>query len=396
MKLSYPQIILKPGRERSLLKGHPWIFSGALASVTGGPEPGEVVAACGSDGRPIALGFFNAVSDIAFRAVTADVTAAIDGAFWRRRLRGAAAMRRRVIPPETSACRLINAEGDGLPGLVMDRYGENLVVSIHTAGMERYRDDLLDAVVDEFRPTVIYERSEGPSRRLEGLEERVGFIFGDDTPSVVEITENGLRFQVDIVSGQKTGFFLDQRDNRALIRELSGGAQVLNCFSYTGAFTVYAVKGGADRVVSVEASAAANEAAAAHLTLNGFPVAAHPVIRADVFSYLRKTEEAFDFIILDPPAFAKAKRDIKTAARGYKDINLQAFKRLRPGGFLATFSCSNYIDEELFEKIVLGAAQDAGRPVRLLKKLGPGPDHPSNLAHPEGRYLKGLLLALLD
>jgi 23S rRNA (cytosine1962-C5)-methyltransferase len=396
MKGSYPQIILKPGRERSLLKGHPWIFSGALASVAESLEPGQVVCVCGSDHRPLALGFFNAASDIAFRSVTADVAAIIDGAFWRQRLRSAAALRRRIVPPDTTASRLINAEGDGLPGLVVDRYGDLLVVAINTAGMERYRDALWNAMAEEYHPHGIYERSEGQARRMEGLKDRVGSVTGNGPPEGVEIRENGLRFRVDIVSGQKTGFFLDQRDSRMLVQTLSGGAHVLNCFSYTGAFSVYAARGGADRVVSVEASASANEAAAAHLALNGFSVQAHPVIRADVFQHLRSTEDVFDFIILDPPAFAKAKRDVKTAARGYKDINLQAFKRLKPGGLLATFSCSNYIDEDLFEKIVLGAAQDAGHPVRFLKRLGPGPDHPTNLAHTEGRYLKGLLLGLLD
>ncbi|MDQ5987916.1 MAG: Ribosomal RNA large subunit methyltransferase I [Syntrophus sp. SKADARSKE-3] len=393
---AYSQIILKPGRERSLLKGHPWVFSGAVAQVAGSPEPGDIVCICGDDRRPLALGFFNAASDIAFRAVTTDIGATIDEAFWRRRLHSAAALRRKVLPPDTTACRLINAEGDGMPGLIVDQYGSMMVLSISTAGMERYREAALDAIVEECRPKVMYERSEGQARRIEGLEDRIGFVFGNDMPEVVDIRENGLRFSVDVVSGQKTGFFLDQRDSRMLVQSLSRDASVLNCFSYTGAFSVYAARGGAKRVVSVEASAVANEAATAHLALNGFSSDVHPVIRADVFQYLRRIEEVFDFIILDPPAFAKAKRDINQAARGYKDINLHALSKLQPGGLLATFSCSNFIDEDLFEKIVLGAAQDAGRPVRLLKRLGPGADHPTNLAHMEGRYLKGLLLGLLD
>ena len=396
MNHPYPRIILKAGRERSLLHGHPWIFSGALASVEGNPEAGQIVCACGSNQKPLALGFFNPATDIVFRALSADVDAEIDGAFWARRLESALAMRRRVLPSDTTACRLVNAEGDGLPGLIVDRYGEHLAVALNTAGMDWCRDDILDALVDLVHPRFIYERSEGPARRMEGLEDRVGFIFGDETAEMAEIIENGLRFRVDLVSGQKTGFFLDQRENRMLVRSLSRDAHVLNCFSYTGAFSVYAACGGAQRVISVEASAAANEAATAHLALNGFSVAEHPVVKGDVFQYLRKSESLFDLIILDPPAFAKAKRDIRTAARGYKDINLQALGRLQPGGLLLTFSCSNYIDEDLFEKIVLGAAQDAGRPLRLLKRLGPGPDHPTNLAHTEGRYLKGLLLSPMD
>ena len=396
MKQKYPKMILKAGRERSLLRGHPWLFSGAVASFPANAEPGQIVCAVASDQQSIALGFFNPSSDIVFRALTSEPDAVIDGEFWLSRFRLSAALRARVLPPETTACRLVNAEGDGMPGLIVDRYGDQLVMSIHTAGIERHRAEILRAMDEAYSPSGIYERSEGGARKAEGLRESVGAVSGAENPAVVEILENGLRFQVDIVSGQKTGFFLDQRDSRTLIRSLSRGAQVLNCFSYTGAFSVYAACGGAQRVVSVEASAAANEAAATHLSLNGLSAENHPVIRADVFQYLRKTEDLFDLIILDPPAFAKAKRDIRTASRGYKDISLQAMKRLRPGGLLATFSCSNYIDEDLFEKIVAGAAQDAGRAVRLLKRLGPGPDHPTNLVHTEGRYLKGLLVGLLD
>lgn len=396
MKHSYPRIFLKSGRERSLLRGHPWIFSGALASVEGEPEPGQVVCACTDQGQPLALGFFNASSDIVFRAVTTDTSTVMDDAFWRQKIRSALALRERIVPSETTAYRLVNAEGDGLPGLIVDRYGETLVVAVNTAGMEKHCKQIFHALAHEIRPRGIYERSEGGARRMEGLSDRMGSVMGGEPCVPIEIRENGLRFEVDIISGQKTGFFLDQRDSRLLMGCLSSGASVLNCFSYTGGFSVYAAWGGAARVVSVEASAAANEMATAHLAMNGFSAMGHPVIRADVFQYLRRTEEVFDIIILDPPAFAKAKRDIKTAGRGYKDINLQALKKLRNGGFLATFSCSNYIDEDLFEKIVLGAVQDAGRTVRLLKKLGPGADHPTNLAHAEGRYLKGLLLGLLD
>ena len=396
MKPYYPRIFLKPGRERSLLRGHPWIFSGAIDALEGSPDPGQIVCACDSDDQPMALGFFNADADIAFRMLTPDVDAVIDDEFWTQRIRSTLVLRERVVPPETTAYRLINAEGDGMPGLIVDRYGQTLAVAVNTAGMEMHRKKIFSVLTRELAVHDIYERSDGGARRLEGLDDRIGPVTGDSLSAPVEIRENGLRFLVDVVAGQKTGFFLDQRDSRMMVRGLSKGSHVLNCFSYTGAFSVYAARGGAERVVSVEASAAANEAATAHLALNGFSPEAHPVLRADVFQYLRRTDDLFDFIILDPPAFAKAKRDIKTASRGYKDINLHALKRIRVGGLLATFSCSNYIDEDLFEKIVIGAAQDAGRPVRLLKRLGPGADHPTNLAHTEGRYLKGLLLALLD
>ena len=395
IKVPYPRLVLKPGRERSLLNGHPWIFSGAVEGVEGTPEQGDLVCACDSGFTPLALGFFNDASDIPFRVLTWDTTTVVDEAFWKGRLQGADHLRRQVIPPETTAYRLVNAEGDGLPGLVVDRYGDGLVVSIGTAGMDRFRDRWLEALADVCRPAWIYERSEGPARRWEGLEDRTGPVLGPAPPPSIPILEHGLRFHADVISGQKTGFFLDQRDNRLLVGTLCRNARVLNCFSYTGGFSVYAARGGAAQVVSVEASAAANEAAATHLTLNGFSPEAHPVVRSDVFQYLRRTEELYDVIILDPPAFAKTMRDVKGACRGYKDIHLQAMRRLRPDGLLVSFSCSNPVDVDLFEKIVLGAARDLGRPVRLLKQLGPGPDHPTGLAHREGRYLKGLLLGMM-
>jgi len=227
---------------------------------------------------------------------------------------------------------------------------------------------------------------------LEKLEDRTGIAYGDYPPDMVEITENYLHFRVNIIAGQKTGFFLDQRPNRKLVEWLSNQATVLNCFSYTGAFSVYCAQGGARRVISVEASEMANEIAQWNLQRNGFSSDQHPTFRADVFNYLRETNELFDVIILDPPAFARSKKDVAKAARGYKDINLQAVRCLREGGILATFSCSNYIEEMLFQKVVLGAVRDAGKSTQLLKTLGPGPDHPTNFAHPEGSYLKGLLL----
>ncbi len=391
----YPQLILKTGRERSLLGGHPWLFSGAVAKTTGHPGAGDIVLACAAAGEPLALGFYHPRADIAFRMLAREVHARVDGDFWQGRFKEAVALRERILPAGDSACRLINAEGDGIPGLVVDRYGDYLVMVIGTAGVERRREEIVAALAAVVNPRGILERSEGPARRLEGLEDRRGTAWGEEPPAAVAIRENGLVFEVDVHGGQKTGFFLDQRDNRRQIEDLVRGRSVLNCFSYTGAFSVYAARGGAVRVVSVDSSEAANEAARRHLLANGFPLAAHPIVREDVFRYLRHTEELFDFIILDPPAFAKNRREVARAARGYKDINLQALKRLAPGGMLATFSCSNAIDAALFEKIVLGAARDAGKNLRLLRKLAAAPDHPTGLAHTEGSYLKGLLVSVL-
>ena len=390
--MSYPRIILRKGRETPLRHGHPWVFSGALARVEGNPVPGDVVLAADSAGRPLGLGFFN-TGDIAFRLLTDDPAARVDADFWRRRIERAVALRKKVVPPETNAFRLINAEGDGIPGLVVDRYGGCLVFSIGTAGVERWREILIGLLLEAVGPAGIYERSEGRSRQLEGLSDRIGPAAGE-IPAAAEIMENGLRFEIDLITGQKTGFFLDQRGNREIVGALSREAAVLNCSSYTGAFSVYAARGGAHRVVSVEASAAANGIACRNLLRNGFSPERHPVLTANCFEYLRETEELFDMIVLDPPAFAKSRKDVERSARGYREINLQAAGRLRDGGMLATFSCSNPIGPELFEKIVLGAVRDAGKTAQLLRPLGAGPDHPVNLAHPEGRYLKGLLLCL--
>jgi 23S rRNA (cytosine1962-C5)-methyltransferase len=390
--MNYSRIILKKGRDAALRHGHPWLFSGAIAAVEGKPGPGEIVMAVDASDRPIGLGFYNP-GNIAFRLLTDDPTVRIDAGFWRRRIERALTLRRLVIPPETDAYRLINAEGDGMPGLVCDRYGDYLVVTIGTAGMEKWREVVIGLLLEIAAPVGIVERSEGRSRQLEGLSDRIGCVAGD-VPETVEIGENGLRFEVDLLTGQKTGFFLDQRRNREIVGALARGAAVLNCFSYTGAFSVYAARGGANRVVSVEASASANEIASRNLIRNGFSPEQHPVLTANVFDYLRETDEIFDLIILDPPAFAKSRKDVDRSARGYKEINLQAARRLREGGLLATFSCSNPITPELFEKIALGAVRDAGKTAQMLSHLGPGMDHPVNLAHPEGHYLKGLLIRL--
>jgi len=393
MKTNYPRLFLKPGREKALLHGHPWLFSGAVASVEGRPAPGDIVTVVDAASAPLGLGFFNPHSDIIFRFLSAAVDTRLDEAFWRERLRFAVELRRRMIPSETTACRLVNAEGDRMPGLIVDQYEDYLVFSLATAGMEKNRQFLQDGLREICHPRGIYERNEGRARQLEGLEERSGWIYGEkEEGERIPIRENGLSFEVDVVGGQKTGFFLDQRSNREEVAGLSRGMTILNCFSYTGAFSVYAARGGAQRVVSVEASEGANAMARYHLEKNGFSPDRYPVIRADVFSWLRETDEMFDAIILDPPAFAKSRKDIARSARGYKDINLQAMKHLRDGGFLWTFSCSSFMEEALFQKVVLGAARDAGKSLQLLKVLGPGPDHPTSLAHLEGRYLKGMLL----
>jgi 23S rRNA (cytosine1962-C5)-methyltransferase len=391
-KMIYPEIILAKGREAALLRGHPWVFSGAIAAVKGKPAAGDIVLAKDSGGEPLALGFFNPRTDIALRILTKNCEEKITPYFWQSLLLAACKLRHRIINEQTNAYRLINAEGDGFPGLIVDVYGSTLVLSIAIAGMEKQKNHILDALISQLKPARIYEKSEGRSRSLEGLETRIGFVSGDNETGLVEIMENGLKFEVDFVTGQKTGFFLDQRVNRERIGALSRDASILNCFSYTGAFSAYCAEGGAKRVVSLDISKPACVTARRNLQLNWFSPEDYPIIEADVFTYLRNTQECFDMIILDPPAFAKAKKDVAKAARGYKEINLQAIKHLVRGGILATFSCSNFIEEDLFGKIVLGATRDAGADLQLVTRLAAGPDHPVLLGHPEGHYLKGLLL----
>jgi 23S rRNA (cytosine1962-C5)-methyltransferase len=395
MNAGYPQIRLKPGREASLLRGHPWLFSGAISSIDSSLAPGSVATATASDGKSVGLGFFNEKSDIAFRLLTTDCSIRIDRAFWNQRIESALALRKRAVPTETNAYRLLNAEGDGVPGLVADRYGETIVTAVGTAGIENHREVLFELLVEKLHPASLLERSDGKSRRREGLADRIGIAYGEPVADRIEIRENGLKFEIDVVHGQKTGFFLDQRTNRETVGSLVKSLRVLNCFAYTGAFSVYAAAGGADRVVSVDVSENACESARRNLALNGFSAERHAIVAADAFTFLRQTDETFDMVILDPPAFAKTKGDVSRAARGYKDVNLQAVKRLAGAGLLATFSCSNHVDAELFSKIALSAVRDAGKTAQVLKVLGPGPDHPTLLAHPEGRYLKGLLLRIV-
>ncbi|MCK7505232.1 MAG: class I SAM-dependent rRNA methyltransferase [Desulfobacterales bacterium] len=386
---------MKNGREAALLRGHPWVFSGAIDNVKGKPSDGDVVLARDSRGQMLALGFFNSKTDISFRVLSRDCDKAVDAAFWNERVHAAFRLRQRLINTTTNAYRLINAEGDGCPGLIVDVYNDTLAISITTAGMEKQKQNILDALIFHLKPARIYEQSAGRSRGLEGLEERKGFIYGEDHTGTVRVMENGYSFDVDFISGQKTGFFLDQRVNREKLGALSDGATVLNCFCYTGAFSIYCAAGGAKKVVSLDISKSACAAALEHMRLNGFSIEDHPVIDADVFQYLRDMRESFDLIILDPPAFAKTKRDVPKASRGYKEINMQAMKHLVRGGMLATFSCSNFIEEDLFYKIVQGAARDAQADLQLLARLEAGPDHPLGLGHPEGRYLKGLLVRKL-
>jgi 23S rRNA (cytosine1962-C5)-methyltransferase len=298
--------------------------------------------------------------------------------------------------PFTNAYRLINGEGDFLPGLVIDRYDDFFVCQFLTEGMDSLRTAVLEALTKLFPEKSFYERSEGTVREKEELPDRTGVLAGKEPPDLIRIEEREAKFLADIKSGQKTGFFLDQRDNRLLLSSLARDKAVLNCFAYSGAFTVAAFKGGAKQVISVESSRVALDVAQQNAALNGLSVPQAAFVKGDAFSYLKNCQEEFDVVVLDPPSLAPRRADVDAAAGGYKFLNLHALRRTKPGGLLLTFCCSQHVSADLFQKIVFGAAVDSGRNVRILKRLGPPPDHPVSIFHPEGEYLKGLLLSVAE
>jgi 23S rRNA (cytosine1962-C5)-methyltransferase len=386
-------IYLKPGRQKSVLNHHPWLFSGAVGRLVGDPRSGETVAVFADNGEHLGWAAFSPESSIRARLWTWNRDELVDETFFRNKLKNALDLRHDLLPG-ADACRLVHAESDGLPGLVVDRYADWLVVQCLSAGIERWRDTLFDLLMELTGAVGIYERSDVEVRRLEGLPERTGLVAGGKRPERIVIEEEGLQFEVDIAGGQKTGFYLDQRRGRALLREVSAGREVLNAFSYTGAFTVSALAGGAERVLSMDASEPALVYARRNISLNDLDETRCNWLEGDVFKELRVLRDSragFDLIILDPPKFAPTAALANKAARGYKDINLLAFKLLRPGGLLLTFSCSGGISADLFQKIVAGAALDAGVEAQIVEHLRQAPDHPIALNFPEGAYLKGLL-----
>jgi len=383
---------LRPGKERSLLRRHPWVFEASIDK--GRADAGETVRVESADGRFLAWAAYSPSSSIRLRVWSFDEAEHIDRAFFERRVVRAVALRTR-LPIVSDGVRLVHGEADGLPGLIVDRYADTLCVQVLAAGTERWRETIADVLLAATGLSRLYERSDSGVRGLEGLPPRQGWQRGEGATEVV-IQEHGWRLGLDIAHGHKTGYYLDQRDNRdrfsQWVRRL-GAQRVLNCFSYTGGFSIAALHGGATEVVSVDSSAPALERAVANVALNGFDASRHRVLDADVNQTLRRALEAgdrYDAIVLDPPKFAPSAAHAERAARAYKDINRLALKLLASGGVLFTFSCSGGIGAELFHKIVAGAAADAGADGAIVARLEAAPDHPSTLAFPEGEYLKGL------
>jgi 23S rRNA (cytosine1962-C5)-methyltransferase len=396
-------VTLKPSKEKSLLRRHPWVYANAIERVDGKPASGATVLVRAHDGRFLARAAWSPHSQIRARVWSFDESEPIDPAFFKRRVQRALEHRQTMIR-DTGAVRLIFGEADGLPGLIVDYYIADdasqrgqLVCQFMAAGVEAWKDAIVAALTGATGCPNVYERSDVSIRAKEGLEQTTGVLAGDAPSDTLIASENGVRYHVDVRNGHKTGFYVDQRDNRALVKQYAHERDVLNCFCYTGGFSLAALKGGARRVVSIDSSGEALALAQQNVTANGFDAARASWLDADAFRTLRQLHddgERFDLVVLDPPKFAPSREHVDRAARAYKDINLTGLKLLRPGGLLFTYSCSGAIDAELFQKIVAGAAADARVDARILKRLGAGVDHPLLTSFPEGEYLKGLLLQI--
>lgn len=386
----YPALVLRPGKEKAILNYHHWIFSGAVKELPDSVQNGELVEVKSASGEVLGCAYINRASGILGRMVSFGKTDPLEAVTYH--LNEAKRLRDELFQNSlTNAYRIVNAEGDRLPGLVIDRYADIIVVQCTTLGMEKLKPMIIDWVQQVFKPKAVYEKSTGPTRKEEGLRPAEGLLFGA-LPEELIVRENDLKFIVDIPHGQKTGYFLDQQEMRQALRTYTKGKKVLNTFSYSGGFSLSALKGGAAHATSVDISPEAVDLANKNAALNGFTEKDHEGIVADVFEFLRHTDPRFDVIVLDPPAFAKHKKDVVQACRGYKDINRLAFKLLPKSGILFTSSCSQAVDEQLFQTVVFQAAREANRTVRIIGRHAQAPDHPINIYHPEGEYLKSLIL----
>ncbi len=393
-------IVLKRGREKSLMRRHPWIFSGAIARIEGNPRAGETVDILTAEGALLGRGAYSPKSQMTARVWTFDPQEEVSPEFFAGRIARVAESRGALVAGEgPPGVRLVNAESDGLPGIVVDRYGEYLVVQFLTTGAEYWKAAIVEALSRLEGVAGVYERSDADVREKEGLPKLAGVLAGAEPPDLVEIREGPCRFLVDIKRGHKTGFYLDQRENRATIAEFARGAAMLNCFSYTGGFGIAALAAGAIAATNVDSSAPALDLAMRNAELNGIDASTIENVEGDAFAVMRKWRDegrVFDLVVLDPPKFAESKSQLARASRGYKDINWLAFRLLAPGGILFTFSCSGLMSPELFQKIVSDAALDAGCEAQIVRRLGQASDHPTLLSFPESSYLKGFVCRVVS
>jgi len=392
-------VILKKGKEKAALQRHPWIFSGAIDKVKGAPENGEIVKVFAADKSFLAYGYYNSQSRVAVRLLEWEEETTVDKEWYQQKLRNAIASRAHVLNNEdTNTCRLVFSEADYLPGLIVDKYADFLSLQILSAGIENVKADIIDILRAELNPSGIFDKSDANARTHENLEVSQGLLWGETPPEFIEVKENGMRYHINIADGQKSGFYCDQRDNREILAAYTKDKEVLDCFCYSGGFTLNSLKHGAKHVTSVDSSALAIETLKHNLGLNGFTEDQQTSIQSDVNKQLRAFKEegrTFDVIILDPPKYAPSRSALDRAARAYKDLNRLGMLLLNPGGILATYSCSGAVDLETFKQITAWAALDAGKEVQIIKQFHQPEDHPVRISFPEGEYLKGLLVRVL-
>lgn len=393
------EIRLKKGKEKAVHQHHPWVFSGALDHIAGHPESGEVVQVLDSQGNFLAYGYFNPQSRVAIRLLEWDKAVSIDRNWYKNRLQAAIHSRKHLLTdPQSTACRLVFSEADFLPGLIVDRYADFLSLQLLSSGIERVKDQLIELLVELLQPKGIFDRSDAKARMHEGLDTTNALLWGQHPPAFIEVKENGVRYHINIAEGQKSGFYCDQRQNRLIVSAYAQGKRVLDCFSYSGGFSLNALKQGAKEVYSVDSSALAIDTLKQNLALNAFDTQKHVAILNDVNKQLRQFADEgqkFDLIVLDPPKYAPSRSSLDRAARAYKDLNRRGLMLLNPGGLLATFSCSGAVDINTFKDILAWAALDAGKEIQIVHQFQQPEDHPIRLSFPEGEYLKGLLLRVI-
>lgn len=391
-------VILKKGKEKAAMLHHPWIFSGAIDKIKGKPLNGEIVKVCSASAEFLAYAYYNDQSRVALRLMEWEESKTIDKEWYQEKLRNAIASRKHLLNADTNTCRLVFSEADFLPGLIVDQYADFLSLQILSAGMENAKEEIIELLKEELNPRGIFDKSDAGARKHENLEATQGLLWGETPPEFIEVRENGIAYHINIADGQKSGFYCDQRDNREILAAYSKDKNVLDCFCYSGGFTLNSLKHGAAHVTSVDSSALAIETLAHNLELNGFDATQQLSIQSDVNKQLRVFKEEgkkFDIVVLDPPKYAPSRSALDRAARAYKDLNRLGMLLLEKGGILATYSCSGAVDMETFKQIIAWAALDAGKEVQIIKQFHQPEDHPVRVSFPEGEYLKGLLLRVL-